>query len=298
VTKTFLWDAMEHQYLDILRDLLQLTTNDDNRTGVPARRTFGRMMKFSLGDGFPLLTTKRIFFRGVFEELMWFLRGQTDASILQAKGVHIWDGNTSREYLDSRGLQRYPEGEAGPIYGFQWRRFGTPHKPTDQLAYVIGEILRRPESRRIVMSAWNPFDLDDMALPPCHIGIQFFVQEGRRLSVSVWCRSQDIFLGTPFNIASYALLCHIVAHACGGLEVGDLVLFMGDVHLYDTHVDAAEEQLRRTLKGPLPRLRIAKPPPSPADAASILRWIETLEFEDVGLAGYDPHPSIKAPMAV
>jgi thymidylate synthase len=250
------------------------------------------MMKFSLQDGFPLLTTKRVFFRGVFEELMWFLRGQTDASILQAKGVHIWDGNTSREYLDSRGLQRYPVGEAGPIYGFQWR-----HTSKDQLAYVVEEILRRPDSRRIVMSAWNPADLDDMALPPCHVGVQFFVHEGRRLSVSVWCRSQDIFLGTPFNIASYALLCHILAHACGGLEVGDLVLFMGDVHLYETHVDAANEQLRRTLKGPLPRLRITKPAPV-GDTACVLQWIETLEFGDVEIEGYDPHPSIKAPMAV
>ena len=291
---------MEHQYLDILRDLLlqDETKTTMNRTGVGARRTFGRMMKFSLQDGFPLLTTKRVFFRGVFEELMWFLRGQTDASILQAKGVRIWDGNTSREYLDSRGLQRYPVGEAGPIYGFQWRRFGTPHKSKDQLAYVVEEILRRPDSRRIVMSAWNPADLDDMALPPCHIGVQFFVQEGRRLSVSVWCRSQDIFLGTPFNIASYALLCHIVAHACGGLEVGDLVIFMGDVHLYDTHIDAANEQLRRTLKGPLPRLRITKPAPSSPGADSIVQWIETLEFGDVEITGYDPHPSIKAPMAV
>lgn len=288
---------MEHQYLNILRDLLKDgDAKGSNRTGIPARRTFGRMMKFCLSDGFPLLTTKRVFFRGVFEELMWFLRGQTDASILRAKGVRIWDGNTSREYLDSRGLQRYPEGEAGPIYGFQWRRFGAPHKPKDQLAYVIEEIRHSPDSRRIVMSAWNPCDLDDMALPPCHIGVQFFLQDGR-LSLAAWCRSQDIFLGTPFNIASYSLLCHIMAHACGGLEVGDVVIFMGDVHLYDTHVDAAREQLGRTLKGPLPHLRITKPPPS-LDVSSVLHWIENLQFEDIELGGYDPHPSIKVPMAV
>ena len=266
------------------------------------------MMKFSLEDGFPLLTTKRVFFRGVFEELMWFLRGQTDASILQDKGVHIWDGNTSREYLDSRGLQRYQEGDAGPIYGFQWRHFGAPYgsslpssplsKGTDQLAYVIEEIMKNPQSRRIVMSAWNPPDLDAMALPPCHIGVQFWVEEDR-LSLSVWCRSQDIFLGTPFNIASYALLCHVVAHACG-LGVGDIVMFMGDVHLYDTHVDAALEQLRRTpMKGNLPRLRITAVPETPrADVDSVLQWMERLRFEDMELVGYDPHPSIRAPMAV
>jgi thymidylate synthase len=300
--------SMEDQYLEILRELLcsESSPCSTNRTGIQARRTFGRMIKFPLGDGFPLLTTKRVFWRGVFEELMWFLRGQTDASILQSKGVHIWDGNTSREYLDSRGLQRYPEGDAGPIYGFQWRHFGAsynssegaPPRGTDQLAYVCGEILKNPpHSRRIVMSAWNPPDLDDMALPPCHMGVQFFVQDGRRLSVSVWCRSQDVFLGTPFNIASYALLCHIVAHACGGLEVGDVVVFMGDVHLYETHVDAALVQLQRPPR-PLPRLRITRSERPSQDVDSIVRWIETLEFADVELVGYDPHPGIKASMVV
>jgi len=294
---------MERQYINILEELLASDEgSSENRTAVPARRTFGRMIKFSLEDGFPLLTTKRVFWRGVFEELMWFLRGQTDATILQAKGVHIWDGNTSREYLDSRGLTDYPVGEAGPIYGFQWRRFGASHRNpgptgTDQLAYVINELVNRPHSRRIVMSAWNPPDLDDMALPPCHVGVQLF-RDRNRLSLSVLCRSQDIFLGTPFNIASYALLCHVIAHACGGLEAGEVVVFMGDVHLYDTHIEAAREQVLRSPR-PLPQFRIVRKDlfPEP-NVDAILRWIETLTYDDVEISDYDPHPSIRAPMAV
>jgi len=301
---------MESRYLDLVARLLE-DRSCTNRTGVPAIRSFGHMLTCSLcHEGFPLLTTKRIFWRGVFEELMWFLRGQTDASILQAKGVHIWDGNTSREFLDARGLESRAEGDAGPIYGFQWRRFGAayrgpegpegPVEGTDQLKRAIEELLARPDSRRIVISAWNPPDLDRMALPPCHVGMQFFVDTVTgKLSLSVWCRSQDVFLGTPFNIASYALLCHIVAHSCGFSGVGDLILFMGDVHLYSTHVDAAREQLSRTPR-PFPRLVITKdPPPRGSTATDIVAWIESLEFErDVELIGYDPWPAIRAPMAV
>lgn len=303
---------MESRYLDLVARLLEDSPNcSSNRTGVPAIRSFGHMLKCSLcHEGFPLLTTKRIFWRGVFEELMWFLRGQTDVAILQAKGVHIWDGNTSREFLDARGLESRAEGDAGPIYGFQWRHFGAAYRGyrsaegpegTDQLKRAIEELIARPDSRRILISAWNPPDLDRMALPPCHVGMQFFVdvETDNKLSLSVWCRSQDVFLGTPFNIASYALLCHIVAHACGFSGVGDLVLFMGDVHLYATHLDAAREQLSRAaLTRPFPRLVITKEPP-PKRADDIVAWIESLDFDrDVELIGYDPLPTIRAPMAV
>lgn len=307
---------MESRYLDLVARLLEKDAMTGNRTGIPAIRSFGHMLKCSLcNEGFPLLTTKRIFWRGVFEELMWFLRGQTDVTILQNKGVHIWDGNTSREFLDARGLGSRAEGDAGPIYGFQWRHFGAAYRGAegakgaegaegaDQLKRAIEELIARPDSRRILISAWNPPDLDRMALPPCHVGMQFFVDvETAKLSLSVWCRSQDIFLGTPFNIASYALLCHIVAHACG-FGVGDLVLFMGDVHLYATHLDAAREQLSRGSSSssnarPFPRLVITKEPP-PRRADDIVAWIESLDFDrDVKLIGYDPLPAIKAPMAV
>lgn len=294
---------MEEQYLALLRDVLENGRRGTNRTGIGSRSVFGRTLRCSLADDFPLLTTKRVFYRGVVEELLWFLRGETDATILAARGVRIWDGNTSREYLDSRGLERYDVGDAGPIYGFQWRHFGATYRGprldqyagqgVDQLARVIDLIKNDPTSRRIVMSAWNPVDLDAMALPPCHATVQFHVDEGS-LSLSVWCRSQDIFLGTPFNIASYALLGRMMAHACG-LRPGELIMFLGDVHLYDTHVDVAQQQLDRCPFSP-PMLRILREPSTSDDDA--VRYMESFCIDDFKLESYDHHSALPAPMAV
>ena len=293
---------MERSYIALVDDVLRNGVHKKN-----TRSVFGRVLRCDLArGGFPLLTTKRMFWRGVMEELFWFLRGSTDVDELSAKGVRIWDANTSREFLDSRGLVAYEPGDAGPIYGFQWRHFGAEYAGrrafykglgVDQLARVIRGLREDPEGRRHVMSTWNPADLDEMALPPCHIGVQFSVQNNNALSLSAWCRSQDLFLGTPFNIASYALLLHLVAHVCH-MAVGDLVMFLGDVHVYEPHVPAAEEQIRRA-PFELPMLLIVRdPPPRNAIVEVVVEWLETLRTEDVRLIGYRHHPAIPAEIIV
>jgi dihydrofolate reductase/thymidylate synthase len=252
-------------------------------------------MRFSLRDEvLPLLTTKRVFWRGVAEELLWFLSGDTSAKTLQDKGVRIWDGNASREFLDSRGLQHREVGDLGPVYGFQWRHFGAEYvdmhadyagKGVDQLRAVIAAITRDPTDRRIILSAWNPAALPAMALPPCHMFAQFFVADGE-LSCQMYQRSGDMGLGIPFNIASYALLTRLIAQVTG-LRAGELVHVIGDAHVYSNHVEPLLLQLERAPR-PFPRLRI--------DAS--VRDIDAFRFEHFTVEGYEPHGQIKMEMAV
>jgi thymidylate synthase len=289
----------EQQYLTLVRTLLESSTAlRENRTGIDTVSQLGGMARYSLRDGtIPLLTTKRVFWRGVVEELLWFIRGDTNANHLSEKGIKIWDANGTRAYLDSVGLLEREVGDLGPIYGFQWRHFGAPYetmhsdyegKGFDQLAQCIEQIKTDPTSRRIIMTAWNPPDLGKMALPPCHTFCQFEVSDdGTGLSCLFFQRSCDMGLGVPFNIASYALLTHLVAHSCG-LKACELVHFMGNVHIYVNHIDALKVQLERTPR-PFPTLRIK------CEAA---KFIDQYTSDDIELVGYDPHPPIKMEMAV
>jgi thymidylate synthase len=262
------------QYLDLLQHILDHGTPKQDRTGTGTRSVFGWQMRFRLEDGFPLVTTKRLHLRSIVHELLWFLRGETNVRSLRENGVTIWD-----EWADE-------DGELGPIYGRQWRAWRTADGGTiDQLARVVEELRRDPHSRRLVVSAWNPGELESMALPPCHVLFQFYAAEGR-LSCQMYQRSADVFLGVPFNIASYALLTHMTAQAVG-LRAGDFVHTLGDAHLYSNHLEQARLQLQRRPR-PLPRLVL-----NPA-----VRDLFAFRFEDVELADYDPHPHIKAEVSV
>jgi thymidylate synthase len=261
-------------YLDLLQHVLDHGTDKGDRTGTGTRSVFGYQMRFDLAAGFPLVTTKRTHLRSIVHELIWFLRGDTNVAYLRDNNVTIWD-----EWADERG-------ELGPVYGKQWRSWECPDGRTvDQISWVIDEIRRNPDSRRLVVSAWNVADLPDMALMPCHALFQFYVADGR-LSCQLYQRSADIFLGVPFNIASYALLTHMIADVTG-LHVGDFVHTLGDAHLYNNHVDQARIQLER-MPRTLPRLELT----------SGVRSIFDYRYEDVVVTGYDPYPSIKAPIAV
>jgi len=284
----------EMQYLDLVRDVLDTGVQRGDRTGTGTISKFGVQMRFDLRERFPLLTTKSTFWRGVAEELLWFMSGDTSAATLQEKGIKIWDGNSSREYLDSIGLTERAEGDLGPVYGWQWRHFGAEYKDrttdytgqgVDQLAEVIHKIKNKPNDRRIILSAWNPADLGKMALPPCHMFCQFFVANGE-LSCQMYQRSADLGLGVPFNIASYALLTCLLAHTCG-LKRGDFVHCIGDAHVYLNHVDALREQLQREPR-PFPTLTIA---PEVTDALQCT-------FADLKIDGYTPHGKIAMKMAV
>ncbi|WP_375451902.1 thymidylate synthase [uncultured Devosia sp.] len=261
-------------YLKLLSDILEHGTDKGDRTGTGTRSLFGYQMRYDLGQGFPLLTTKKLHLKSIVYELLWFIRGETNVRWLQERGVKIWD-----DWADENG-------DLGPVYGSQWRSWPTPGGGhIDQIANVIHSIKTKPDSRRHIVSAWNPAEVDEMALPPCHCLFQFYVANGR-LSCQLYQRSADSFLGVPFNIASYALLTHMVAQVTG-LQVGDFVHTFGDVHLYSNHFEQARLQLTREPRV-LPRLEI-----NPA-----VMQLEDFSFEDFAFVGYDPHPHIKAAVAV
>lgn len=262
------------QYHDLLTRVLNEGVAKSDRTGTGTLSVFGHQMRFDLSDGFPLVTTKKLHLKSIIHELIWFLKGDTNVRYLQENGVSIWD-----EWADANG-------DLGPVYGRQWRSWVGPDNATvDQITWVTEEIRRNPDSRRLIVSAWNPVDIPKMALAPCHCLFQFYVSDGR-LSCQLYQRSADIFLGVPFNIASYALLTHMMAQATG-LAPGEFVHSFGDAHLYSNHLEQARLQLTRDLR-PLPRLTL-----NPA-----VGCLEEFRFEDIVIEGYDPHPAIKAPIAV
>ncbi|MCD5363429.1 thymidylate synthase [Chromobacterium aquaticum] len=262
------------QYLELMRHVLEHGHDKSDRTGTGTRSVFGHQMRFDLQQGFPLVTTKKCHLRSIIHELLWFLSGDTNIRYLKENGVSIWD-----DWADENG-------DLGPVYGYQWRSWPAPDgRHIDQIANVVAMIKNNPDSRRLIVSAWNPALVDEMALPPCHSLFQFYVADGK-LSCQLYQRSADIFLGVPFNIASYALLTMMVAQVCG-LQAGDFVHTLGDAHLYSNHLEQAELQLSREPR-PLPTMRIN---PQVKD-------IFGFKFEDFELEGYDPHPHIKAAVAV
>lgn len=261
-------------YLDLLQTILETGARKEDRTGVGTLSRFGHQMRFDLSEGFPLLTTKKVHFRSVVVELLWFLRGDTNVRFLHENKVTIWD-----EWANA-------EGELGPVYGKQWRSWATPNgQSVDQIAELVRLLRTNPDSRRLIVSAWNVADLPQMALPPCHCLFQFYVAAGK-LSCQLYQRSADVFLGVPFNIASYALLTYLLAQVTG-LVPGEFIHTFGDVHLYRNHLEQAQEQLRRTPR-PLPRL-VLNPE---------VKDLFEFGVSDISLEGYDPHPAIKAPVAV
>ena len=302
-------NAEEYQYINLIREILDRGTWEEGRNG-KTKSIFGHSMRFSLADGkIPILTTKKTAWKTCLKELLWFIRGETDNKLLQDQGVHIWDGNSTREFLDSRGLSNYEVGELGPIYGRQWRQFNAPYitkkdkkfaegLPENEKAYYnieggvdqlqqIIDALKDPKqrtSRRLIMTAWNPCQLDDMALPPCHIFCQFNVHDGNKLSCMMVQRSCDFFIGIPFNVASYSLLTHLIAKHCG-LEAYEFVHFMGNCHLYENAIDAAQLQITR------------KPFEFPTVSIKQVRDnINDYQVDDFEIIGYQSHEAIKVAM--
>jgi thymidylate synthase len=262
------------QYHDLMKEVLAKGTPKSDRTGTGTLSVFGHQMRFNLGDGFPMVTTKKLHLKSIIYELLWFLKGSTDNNWLKERGVSIWNEWAA------------PDGDLGPIYGYQWRSWPAPNgQHIDQITEVLETIKKNPDSRRIIVSAWNVADIPKMALAPCHAFFQFYVGDGK-LSCQLYQRSADIFLGVPFNIASYALLTHMVAQQ-SNLEVGDFIWTGGDCHLYSNHLEQVELQLSRDFF-PLPKLNILRKPDSLFD----------YEFEDFEIVGYESHPHIKAPVAV
>jgi thymidylate synthase len=262
------------QYLDLMRHVRDHGARKDDRTGTGTLSVFGHQMRFDLARGFPVLTTKKLHLRSIIHELLWFLKGDTNVKYLRDNGVTIWD-----EWADA-------EGNLGPVYGAQWRSWPARDGSTiDQIADVIARIRKNPDSRRLIVTAWNPADVDRMALPPCHCLFQFYVSNGK-LSCQLYQRSADIFIGVPFNIASYALLTHMIAHV-SGLKAGDFVHTLGDAHLYLNHLDQVNEQLKREPL-PLPRLVIKRD----------VKEVDAFRYEDFEIVGYQSHPHIAAPVAV
>jgi len=286
---------MELQYINLIKHILKNGISKDDRTGIGTLSIFSYNMTFNLRESFPLLTTKKVYWKGVVEELLWFISGSTDSNILKEKGVKIWEGNSSREFLDSRGLSHYDQGDIGAGYGFQWRHFGAKYtnmydsyegKGIDQLKDVIYKIKNTPDDRRIIMSAWNPSDIDKMALPPCHIFIQFWVDTNKKeLHSQMYQRSCDVGLGVPFNIASYALLTCIIAKLCD-LTPGDFHYCMGDTHIYKNHIDAMKLQITRDPYD-FPKINIKD-----------ITDIDNIKFDDIELIDYKYYENIKMNMAI
>lgn len=286
---------MELQYINLIKHILENGISKDDRTGIGTLSIFSYNMTFNLRESFPLLTTKKVYWKGVVEELLWFISGSTDSNVLKEKGVRIWEGNSSREFLDSRGLSHYDQGDIGAGYGFQWRHFGAKYtnmydsyegQGVDQLKDVIYKIKNTPDDRRIIMSAWNPTDLDKMALPPCHIFVQFWVDTNKKeLHSQMYQRSCDVGLGVPFNIASYALLTCIIAKLCD-LTPGDFHYCMGDTHIYKNHIDAMKLQITRDPYD-FPKINIKD-----------ITDIDNIKFNDIELIDYKYYENIKMNMAV
>lgn len=290
----------ENVYLDLLRDVLKNGRTRDDRTGTGTISTFGHQIRFDVSKVVPLLTTKKMAWKTCIKELLWFLRGETDAKILQNEGVHIWDLNSSREFLDKRGLQHLHDGDIGAGYGFQWRHFGADYKGCnvcysgqgiDQINYIIQELKENPFSRRIMMSSWNAVDLEKMSLPPCHVSAQFYVEEvnGKRmLSCHLYQRSVDCFLGLPFNIFSYTVLIYLLATWCD-LHPCELIISTGDTHIYKDHVKCVEEQLSRSFLFAQPKLVL--------DPVIKQKTIDELTIDDFALIEYHCHKPISAKMS-
>jgi thymidylate synthase len=287
----------EAQYISMMRHIIDNGSNREDRTNIGTRAIFGQRNVYSLVDGhIPLLTTKFVPLRLIFEELMWFISGKTDVNILKDKKVHIWDANTSREFLDARGLKDYKEGDAGPIYGHQWRHNGAPYEGCDkdytgqgfdQLNDVIDKIKSDPHSRRIMICSWNPSDLTRVCLPACHTTVQFYVDNGA-LSCMMYQRSADVALGVPFNIVSYALLTHMIAHITH-LKPGTFIHIMGDTHIYNNHIDIIESEQMQRIPYKFPTINISRKIDS----------IEDFTFEDITLYDYPQNlPRIHLPMAI
>jgi thymidylate synthase len=289
----------EKAYLDLMKHILENGSERSDRTGIGTKSVFGSMLRFSLEEGsFPILTTKQVFYRGAIEEMLFFIRGEMDTKKLEAKGVNIWKGNTSREFLNKRGMETWDEGTLGLGYGVQWRHFNhhdigmhrLPRecKGVDQLKEVFQSLKDDPYSRRHIVSAWNPKQMSEMAVPPCHYAFQFYVDDGQ-LSCLWNQRSVDVFLGLPFNIVGYSLLTHLMAKAVG-LKAKEVIFSGGDVHLYSNHLEQVREQLTREPYS-LPKIKINKELHSLED-------IEETTFEDLEITGYQHHPAISAPMAI
>ncbi len=296
------------QYLDLLQKISTQGVVKGDRTGTGTKSIFGHQMRFDLAEGFPLLTTKKVFLKGIIYELLWFLRGDTNIKYLVENGVHIWDNDAYRHYTElcaklgatpiskelfleavlsgeDSSLSGYKFGDLNHVYGHQWRSWGKANgEVIDQISEVIRTINESPNSRRMIVSAWNVAEIEDMALPPCHVLFQFYVADGK-LSCMLYQRSADTFLGVPFNIASYALLTQMIAQVCG-LGLGEFIHTLGDTHLYLNHFDQVAEQLSRTPR-PLPRMKINEN----------VKSIFDFKYEDFELVGYDPHPTISAPMS-
>lgn len=287
----------ENVYLNLMNDILHKGTDRTDRTGIGTRSIFGAQMRFDISKSLPLITTKRVPFSIILKELLWFISGQTNSKTLEEQGVNIWKGNTSREFLDNRGLNNLPEGDIGANYGFQWRHWGAEYKDcntdyrnkgVDQLKLIINQIKKEPDSRRHIVSSWNVTDLDNMALNPCHCLYQFYVDtEKNTLSCQLYQRSGDMFLGIPFNIASYSLLTYMIAKLCG-LKPGEFIHTIGDAHIYKNHFEQVEEQLsREPTTFPILELKERE-----------YKSIDDFQLNDFEIIGYEPHPTIKAPMAI
>jgi thymidylate synthase len=304
--------AEEQGYLQLLRDTLNYGDKKQTRNGLVYSQ-FGTMITYDISKSFPLLTTKKIFTKGIIYELLWFMKGCTDAKELQKDGVHIWDLNSSREYLDSIGLN-YPDGILGPVYGWQWRAFNQPYDPHnpnvsisdpsyqvdqvdqgDQLKYIIEELSKPDNSRRAVLSAWNPIQFAEMALPPCHM-LYTFYKDSKGLSCMMNMRSSDLFLGLPFNIASTALFVHIIAKALH-LNVSRICITAADSHIYDEHIGAIQKQLENPLISDKPTLNITREAPELSSSIDEkIKWIESLQYNDFVISNYQSAAAIKAPI--